>query len=205
MDRFLITQTLLSSWGYMFNCYEDGQEAAQASFLQTINREPIEQTAAMRNGVEFEREVYKTAAGIRRQPHPKWESGIQAVATVIKGAPVQVRVQREIEVCGINFLLYGILDAVKAGTIFDVKFVNKGFGSLELAGKYFDSPQHPAYLYSLPEANRFEYLVSDGNDLYKEAYDRTNTRPISEIIAEFVQSVSAMGLLELYKEKWAAK
>lgn len=205
MDRFLITQTLLSSWGYMFNCYEDGQEAAQASFLQTINREPIEQTDAMRNGVEFEREVYKTAAGIRRQPHPKWESGIQAVATVIKGAPVQVRVQREIEVCGINFLLYGILDAVKAGTIFDVKFVNKGFGSLELAGKYFDSPQHPAYLYSLPEANRFEYLVSDGNDLYKEAYDRTNTRPISEIIAEFVQSVSAMGLLELYKEKWAAK
>lgn len=205
MDRFLITQTLLSSWGYMFNCYEDGQEAAQASFLQTINREPIEQTDAMRNGVEFEREVYKTAAGIRRQPHPKWENGIQAVATVIKGAPVQVRVQREIEVCGINFLLYGILDAVKAGTIFDVKFVNKGFGSLELAGKYFDSPQHPAYLYSLPEANRFEYLVSDGNDLYKEAYDRTNTRPISEIIAEFVQSVSAMGLLELYKEKWAAK
>ena len=205
MDRFLITQTLLSSWGYMFNCYEDGQEAAQASFLQTINREPIEQTDAMRNGVEFEREVYKTAAGIRRQPHPKWESGIQAVATVIKGAPVQVRVQREIEVCGINFLLYGILDAVKAGTIFDVKFVNKGFGSLELAGKYFDSPQHPAYLYALPEANRFEYLVSDGNDLYKEAYDRTNTRPISEIIAEFVQSVSAMGLLELYKERWAAK
>lgn len=205
MDRFLITQTLLSSWGYMFNCYEDGQEAAQASFLQTINREPIEQTDAMRNGVEFEREVYKTAAGIRRQPHPKWESGIQAVATVIKGAPVQVRVQRDIEVCGINFLLYGILDAVKAGTIFDVKFVNKGFGSLELAGKYFDSPQHPAYLYALPEANRFEYLVSDGNDLYKEAYDRTNTRPISEIIAEFVQSVSAMGLLELYKEKWAAK
>lgn len=205
MDRFLITQTLLSSWGYMFNCYEDGQEAAQASFLQTLNREPIEQTDAMRNGVEFEREVYKVAAGIRRQPHPKWESGIQAVATTIKGAPVQVRVQRDIEVCGINFLLYGILDAVKAGTIFDVKFVNKGFGSLELAGKYFDSPQHPAYLYALPEATRFEYLVSDGNDLYKEAYDRTNTRPIGEIIAEFVQSVSAMGLLDLYKEKWAAK
>lgn len=205
MDRYLITQSLLSSWGYMFNCYEDGQEAARASFLQTLNREPVEQTDAMRNGIEFEREVYRAAAGIRRKPHSKWENGIQAVATVIKGAPVQVRVQRDIEICGINFLLYGILDAIKAGTIYDVKFVNKGFGSQDLAGKYFDSPQHPAYLYALPEAFRFEYLVSDGNDLYREVYDRTNTRPIGEIISEFIQSVCSMGLLELYTEKWSVK
>ncbi len=205
MDRFLITQSLLSSWGYMFNCYEDGQEDAYADFIRTLNREPSEPTEAMCNGIEFENEVYKVALGVSRQPHPKWEHGIQTVATIIKGAPIQVKVQRDIEVCGINFLLYGILDAMSAGVIYDVKYLNKSFGSAELAGKYYDSPQHPAYLYMVPEAHRFEYLVSDGNDLYKEVYDRNITRPISEIITEFVQSLEVMNLLDLYKEKWLAK
>lgn len=202
MHRYLITQSLLSSWGYMFNCYEDGQEEAYADFIRTLNREPSIPTKAMLNGIEFENEVYKAAQGFARQPYPKWEQGIQTVATIIKGAPVQVRVQRDIEVCGINILLYGIIDAMSAGVIFDVKYLNKSFGSADLAGKYYDSPQHPAYLYMVPEARRFEYLVSDGNDLYKEVYDRNITRPISEIITEFIQSLEMMDLLGIYKEKW---
>lgn len=200
---YLITQSLLSAFGYTFDAY-DG-EGAYESFLKTLKREPIEKTAAMTNGIEFENEVYKAALSLPRRQHPKWEQGIQAVAAIIKGAPTQVRTQREIEVCGIKFLLYGVLDAIKAGVIYDVKFSSKSFGSAELAGKYLNSPQHPAYMYMEQEAYKFEYLVSDGNDIYRESYDRKSTRPIAEIIEEFITSIKDMGLLDLYKEHWLAK
>ena len=122
-----------------------------------------------------------------------------------KGAPSQIRVQREIEVLGYTFLLYGVLDSLQAGVIFDVKYKSKSFGSLDLAGSYLDSPQHPAYLYLVPEAHEFQYLVSDGTDLYREVYPREETRSITDIISEFITSIEAMGLLDIYLEKWVAK
>lgn len=205
MARYLMTQSLLSSWGYMFSCWEDGQDQAKEDFIRTLNREPTPVTEAMADGNAFEAEVYAAAQGKERYHHSKWENGIQKVASVIKGAPSQIRVQREIKVLGYTFLLYGVLDALQAGVIFDVKYKSKSFGSLDLAGSYLDSPQHPTYLYLVPEAHEFQYLVSDGSDLYKEVYTRANTRPIGDIIAEFITSIEAMGLLETYLEKWVAK
>lgn len=205
MARYLMTQSLLSSWGYMFSCWEDGQEQAKEDFIRTLNREPTPVNEAMADGNAFEAEVYAAAQGRPRAPHPKWESGIQLVASVIKGAPSQIRVQREIEVLGYTFLLYGVLDSLQAGVIFDVKYKTKGFGSLDLAGSYLDSPQHPAYLYLVPEAHEFQYLVSDGTDLYREVYPREETRSIADIISEFITSIEAMGLLDIYLEKWVAK
>lgn len=205
MERYLITQSLLSSWAYTFNCAEGYEEDAAAEFLNTINHIPKETTPEMQNGINFENEVYRAAAGGPRMPYEKWESGIQKVAAIIRGAPVQVKASREIEVCGMRFLVYGILDALKAGTIYDVKFLNKSMGSVDLAGKYLESPQHPAYFYIVPEAMDFKYLVSDGVDLYIETYLRDQTRNIAEFIAEFIPSIDAMGLLSVYKEKWLAK
>ena len=205
MARYLMTQSLLASWGYMFSCWEEGQERAKEDFIRTLNREPTPVSEAMADGNAFETEVYAAAQGRQRAPHPKWENGIQTVASVIKGAPSQVRVQREIEVLGCTFLLYGVLDALQAGVIFDVKYKSKSFGSLDLAGSYLESPQHPAYLYLVPEAHEFQYLVSDGVDLYKEVYTRENTRPIGDIIAEFITSIEAMGLLDTYLDKWVTK
>ena len=200
---YLITQSLLSAFGYTFDAY-DG-EGAYESFLKTLKREPIEKTAAMTNGIEFENEVYKAALSLPRRQHPKWEAGIESVAGIIKTAPVQVKAHREITVGGVDFLVYGILDALKEGVIYDVKFSSKSFGSAELAGKYLNSPQHPAYLYLVPEAYKFEYLVSDGKDLYRESYDRQETQDISEIIAEFLSTINEMGLLDIYKKFWVAK
>ena len=59
MDRYLITHTVLSSWSYVFSCWEDGNEAAYDDFLRTLNRLPSEETEAMRDGRAFEEEVYK--------------------------------------------------------------------------------------------------------------------------------------------------
>ncbi len=202
---YLITQSLISSLNYLYDCAETSKDEAYEEFLRTLRREPSEPNDNMRNGIEFENEVYKVAHGVQRQPHPKWEDGIQAVATRIMGAPNQLRAERTIEIDGAQYLVYGILDALNAGEIFDVKFSNKSFGSVDLAGKYLTSVQHSTYFYLVPEAYKFTYLVSDGKDLYTEIYYRNSTRPFEEILRQFLTSLEALGLMEIYREKWQAR
>ena len=204
MAQYLITQSLLSAWNYMFDCFEGGEDEARESFIKALNREKSEPTEAMQNGMDFENEVYAVAHNRPRNEHPKWENGIQKVAAIIKYAPNQVKVSRPAIIKGYNILIYGILDALKAGTIYDVKFSNKSLGSFDAAGKYLNSPQHPAYLYAVPEAERFTYLLSDGEDLYTETYTRENITPIEETIADFLTWLISNDLIEVYKEKWQA-
>jgi len=202
--KYLITQSLLSAWGYLFDCHEGCEDDARADFLATLNREQKERTQAMLNGIEFENEVYAQAHSLSRYPHEKWETGIRKVAKILGNAPVQVKAKREITVGDMDFLVYGILDALKAGIIYDVKFRNKSLASEDIYGKYLFSPQHPAYFYIVPEATEFRYLVCDGEDVYEEAYTRENTKDIGEFIENFVDWLKAENLLEVYKEKWAA-
>lgn len=205
MERYLITQSLLSSWAYIFDSFEGYEDDAMEIFLSTLRREPSEPTEAMLDGIEFEGEVYKTASGFQRQAHAKWESGIQAVAAELKGAQFQVTARRELQIGDMIFVCYGILDALCAGVISDVKYKQKSFGSLDLAGNYLDSAQHPMYFYLVPEAYEFRYLVSDGTDLYKEVYRRGECRDIAEIITDFISSITSLGLLDEYKRHWLAK
>lgn len=210
-EVYLITQSLLSSYAYQFECREELSADARESFLSTLRREKTEPTEAMLNGINFEKSVYALAGGNNRflEVSPdclKWESGIRQVAGVISGAAVQVKLKREIEVGGMRFLVYGILDALKAGVISDVKFKNNSFNNdkVHVYGDYVKSPQHPAYFYLCPEAYEFQYLVSDGECLYIEKYHPDESPFISDLIADFIQGITASGDLELYKEKWLA-
>ena len=115
--RYLITQSLLSSWSRVFDATDSSYEDALADFSAVLQREPREKTRQMEDGIAFETEVYAEAAGVPRLPHPRWEPGIRAVAKVIQGAPVQVKASRELHLPGATFLVYGSLDALKAGTI----------------------------------------------------------------------------------------
>lgn len=223
MKRYLVTQSLLSAWGYTFDCYEGNEEEARREFLRVLNREPGEVTQAMLNGIAFEKLCYSIADGSFRpgfensghcnpntgepmghKVYPFGYQGACKIAEYIKSATFQVRASREIIVDGVTYLVHGVLDALKAGTIYDVKFSSKSFNSVDLPGKYLESPQHPAYFYLVPEAEEFKYLVSDGEEIYIEPYRREDTREIGEIIAEFVKSLRMDGLLELYREKWRA-
>lgn len=225
MPRYLITQSLLSAWLYCYNCFEGFEEDAFQSFLDTLNRVPSEQNEAMKAGSDFEALAYQIADGefgpfrqqlsfegmaepealVERKNFPKTYPGACEVAKYIKGGQYQVRLQRELQMNGMTFLVYGVLDCLKAGEIFDIKFKTKSFGSLELAGSYLESPQHSAYFYICPEAYKFTYLVSDGNDLYTEVYTPEMCRPIGEIISAFVQFLYDTNLLDTYKEKWLAQ
>lgn len=207
-ERFLITQSLLSSYAYQFDCREECAEDARESFLATLRREPAEATEAMLNGISFEQAVYTIADGQSfRALNPdqlKWESGIRKVSDILAGARFQVKLKREIEVDGMNFLVYGILDGLKAGVIYDVKFKNRNFKEIDVYGDYVDSPQHPAYFYLCPEAYEFNYLVSDGEDLYIETYRPEETKHIGTLIHDFLQGIKSSGDFETYKEHWLA-
>lgn len=206
MPRYKITQSLLQSWNYVHSCWEGCEDDAMESFLTALRGEKEELTEEqmqhIQNGWDFEDAVYTVAGGAPFSGNPKWERGVTEIAELVKGAQFQVRIHKPITVGGMDFEIHGVLDALREGTIFDIKFKNKSFGSLDLAGDYLDSPQHPFYFYLVPEARKFMYLVSDGNDLYIEQYLPEQTAPAGKIIAEFVDFLTASNLMEIYKANW---
>lgn len=202
--KTLITQSLLSAFGYMFDAPEEYAQEAQNDFLRALNREPIEQSPAMLNGIKFENDVYRLAEGFAPSAE-RWATGANKVADIIRGAQIQVRMNRDLRVNGNDYLVYGIADAIHAGTIYDVKFLNRSMGSVDLYGKYLESPQHPAYFYLCPEAERFQYIVSDGSDIYIEEYEPNTTVGIWIFIEQFANYIESAGLMDLYRQKWSAK
>ena len=224
MAKYLITQTLMGSFSYLMDCRDEVKDSAYEDFIKTLNREPKETTPEMQNGRDFEDLVYAIAEGKnvlqRGDPtvtkgyegdteigdgniiYPKWYNGAFKVAQYILNAPSQVPLYGETSVHGLDLLVYGILDSLKAGTIYDVKFSNKSFGSAELAGKYLHSPQHPTYFFLCPEAKDFIYLVSDGEDIYTERYTRKMSRDFHDVADELLRFLEVSNLLETYKEKW---
>lgn len=205
MTRYLITQSLISSWYYVHDCTEGYEDAAMASFLQTLRRQKLEPNEAILNGIAFENAVYAEA---EKQPRPindKWEPGIRRISSMLEGAQFQVRVSRRLEAAKMSFLVYGVLDALRAGTIYDVKFKNKSLGSIDAAGSYLESPQHPLYFYCVPEALEFRYIVSDGKDVYCERYTPAESRSAKSVIEDFVSALRVMDLLDTYKQYWEAR
>lgn len=202
MERYEITKSLLSSYDYMFECFESVQDDAKEAFLSALTRVKEPPNENMVNGLLFEDEVYKVAHGKQEKAHDKWQKGIELVAHEIMGAPVQIKLFRDFSVCGMDFRCVGVLDALQKGIIYDVKYLNKSFGSVDVYGKYLHSPQHSAYFFLVPEAKEFRYLVSDGQDLYTEVYYPKDIKPFPEITEEFIEGIKEMGLLEVYKEHW---
>lgn len=204
--RYLMTHSLLSSWLYAMksNPYEDAttERDPYEEFLQTLRREPTPTTEAMQNGIEFEDLVTAIINNDveKMKAHPSWFDAAFDVATVVGGGTLQYRAKREIYVDDMCFVLYGRLDVLKGGVIYDIKFT-KNYD----VGKYFDSTQHPTYLRIVPEAEKFVYLASNGSQVWPETYRRDETPPIEPIISDFLSFLKANDLFEIYKEHWEAK
>lgn len=203
MERYMVTHSLLSSWLYSMkeNPYADASNELEepiAEFLRVLRREPTPTTEAMQKGIDFENLVTDIVHNYGNR-FDKWFDAASKVAQIIRGGVLQFRAKREIQVDGIPVLLYGRLDCLKAGEIFDIKF-SSGYER----GKYCDSTQHPAYLEIVPEAMQFTYLVSNGTDVWRETYRRDEAKDIRPIIGDFLAWLRAVDLLELYKEKWLA-
>lgn len=199
--KYLMTQSLLSSYLYQFNCIDDYSEEAHQSFLDTLNRIYNPTNEAVQRGIEFEKLVYKCTdmSNIDDVSTDEVMSAIR-IADYIDGGRFQYVASKTINISGLDLVLYGRLDALKAGVIYDIKYTSK-----YNVGKFINSPQHPMYLELIPEAKEFIYLVSNGKSVWTEKYTRDETPSIYPIIQSFLQYLENMDLMQIYINKWKSR
>lgn len=197
---YWMTQSLLGSWIYYINAEEEYTESAFDSFLSTLRREEKEPTKAMQDGTMFEDMINRMVAGepLEGDYNDKWHAAARRFAGHCAGGLSQVSVTGDLSVSGMDFVLYGVCDYVKAGLIMDIKKVTR-----YEYGKYQNSPQHPMYLHLLPEAKRFDYLIFDGANCHIETYRREDCKPIAQTISEFIRFLEDTGCLDIYKHFWS--
>ena len=193
--RFLITQSLLSSfqWGLRLeNGYED--------FLKTLRREPIQQNKAMLEGIRFENCLNAVLTGAEIEPIHEWHKPIMELYPTLYGAQQQASPSKNMTISGIEFVLYGKLDFLKAGVIYDTKY-----SKTYRVGKYRDSPQHPFYFALVPEAYEFQYKICDGTYIYTETYRPDEVEPIEKTITNFIRFLEKMNLTSTFEAHWKSK
>ncbi len=198
---YRITATLLNSWQNIFDCeqyvkdsdnadvcYEikvqEKREEAYQNFVNLLYRKPMEQTDAMKLGCQYEADVY---AGKD-----------EVFSPIVENGTFQLTVKKKVIVDNTRVLLYGVLDVLKCGKIYDIKRT-----SYYKYGKFKNSHQHPMYLYLVPSGMDFTYLVYDGKEHHTEEYLRENTENILEVISIFIRWLKANELFDVWVEKWA--
>ena len=204
MEKYMITHSLLSSWLYAMkdNPYSDAESEPEdplADFRRVLNREPTETTESMQNGIDFENLITDLCFGEQADKDGTWLEPAQIIADIIQGGQLQVKCGKTVQVDGMSIFLYGRLDALKAGTIYDIKY-SKGYER----GKFYESTQHPMYFELVPEACSFSYLVSDGRSFWSETYRRDETQSILPTVAAFLDWLASVGLMDTFKAKWLA-
>jgi len=159
----------------------------------------------MINGREFEQLVSDIIADKPMDDSHRWYDGASEIAGIIREncALEQGRVHRDVTVNGIAYLLYGVLDWLGSGTIYDIKY-KENIGNYDV-GNYYDGTQHRVYFAIVDGADTFVYLISNGRRVYKETYARYECRPIDQTIADFERWLKCYKLWDVYVEKWAAK
>lgn len=194
-NKFLITQSLISAWQFALKL-DDGYE----DFLKTLRREPIQPNKAMLDGQKFENCLNATLDGAEIDPSHEWYKPITQLYGMLAGSQQQVALSRDMTIDDLDLVLYGKLDFLLAGHIYDTKY-SKTYN----VGKYYDSPQHLFYFALVPEASSFSYLICDGNYVYRETYYPDEVEPVENIIHNFIQFLKRMNLLDIYKENWRSK
>lgn len=190
-----ISPSIINSLSYALDCEPDKTEAAMESFLAALRREKRPATRAQLEGQAFERMVneYVLTGG---QALPE-NSTARVFGQRLMGSPLQVVCTKNIEAGGQWYFLKGVLDALRAGIIYDIKYT----GSYEY-GKFAASAQHPAYMELVPEAMRFDYLITDGKYAYCETYRRGDFMPIHDHISAFRRELRGLGLDDEYIKHW---
>lgn len=200
---FLVTPSLLNSWAYIFlasqnvreaasdtMCLEDkaeqASERAKEEFIDTLKKVEKPPNEAMQKGIDFERECYL---------------GNTPISPIIEGGAFQIVGKKEVIIDNIPVLLYGRLDVLKNGTIYDIKRVRQ-----YKTQKYLKSYQHGFYLDLFEEASMFTYLAyDDGEKLHQETYYRGQCKPTETVVKEFFGWLKMNNLWEIYEDNWKSK
>ena len=198
----LVTPSLLNSWLYIWLsrdnvkesandaiCLEDKQDLemqkAYDEFLGTLRREQTPPNENMLRGIQYEEDCYK---------------GLTDASPIIKGGAFQIVGKKYVVVDNVPFLMYGRLDVLKNGIIYDIKRVTR-----YATQKYLHSAQHGFYLDLFQDASQFTYLAFDGNKLHQETYYRGQYKPTEAILSDFIQWLRENNLWDVYASLWASK
>ena len=130
MALYYITPTLLNSWSYAI------KNGTLEDFIKVLNKEEFEPSESIIKGYEF-------------------EAYMQENYEETKNGAYQVVVQKEYG----DYLLYGIIDCLKGGIIYDYKYT-KNYD----VGKFFNNHQTLLYLEIVPEASKMVYLITNKFD-----------------------------------------
>ena len=198
----LVTPSLLNSWLYIWLsrdnvkesandaiCLEDKQDLAMQKsydeFLGTLRREQTPPNENMLRGIQYEEDCYK---------------GLTDASPIIKGGAFQIVGKKYVVVDNVPFLMYGRLDVLQNGIIYDIKRVTR-----YATQKYLHSAQHGFYLDLFQDARQFTYLAFDGNKLHQETYYRGQYKPTEAILSDFIQWLRENNLWDVYASLWASK
>lgn len=209
--RYRITPTLLNSWQRIFDAKDEVKESEKdeisledkitlemekrkEEFINLLNRIPVEDNIYMQKGREFEDLVCNG-----RDPE---------FSPIVEGGAFQVTLTKDVTIDNVPIRLYGVLDVLKAGRIMDIKRVGR-----YQTQKYKKSHQHPMYLFLMPQAIDFTYLVCDdnvdSNDELKrksayhyEHYIRENCEDILQVVSQFLSWLKVNDLFTIFTDKW---
>lgn len=193
MSRFKVTQSLLSGFDWVFR-KEDGY----ADFLRTLRREPVPQTAAMLDGIQFEGMVSAAWHGSPPEPDHPWYDYIVVAARILEGSAEQVYGEGSAIIGEDRYVLHGVADNLKRGIIYDTKYSHK----YTKFPKYYNSPQHPAYFAIWPQSIRFEYVIFTGSELLHETYYPFATESFWGHVDQMIRWLKQKGIFDLYAENW---
>ena len=148
MTKYYITPTLLNSWQYNI------KNGTLEDFVKVLNKEEFEPTESILKGFEYEKYMQEN------------------FEETLNGA-YQVKVSKEYG----DYLLYGIVDCLKGGIIYDYKYTQ----NYEV-GKFFNNYQTLMYLEMVPEAKKMIYLITNKFD--KEIIQGKFIEPVIRICEE---------------------
>lgn len=194
MAKYYITASLLNSWQYNI------KNGTLEDFIKVLNKEQFEPTESILKGFEYEKYMQKN------------------FEETLNGA-YQVKVSKEYG----DYLLYGIIDCLKGGIIYDYKYTK----NYEV-GKFFNNHQTLMYLEMVPEAKKMVYLITNKFEqkahisvpidnenvatvettveIFREEYTKDMfPETMNSILHKFEQWLKQYNLFDLYKEKWKCK
>lgn len=194
MAKYYITPTLLNSWQYNI------KNGTLEDFIKVLNKEEFEPTESILKGFEYEKYMQEN------------------FEETLNGS-YQVKVNKEQG----DYLLYGIIDCLKGGIIYDYKYTK----NYEV-GKFFNNHQTLMYLEMVPEAKKMVYLITNKFEqkpnisvpmdnenvasiettveIFREEYTKDMfPETMNSILHKLEQWLKQYNLFDLYTEKWKCK
>lgn len=193
MSKYYITASLLNSWQYNI------KNGTLEDFIKVLNKEEFEPSESILKGFEYEKYMQEN------------------YEETLNGA-YQVKVSKEYG----DYLLYGIIDCLKGGVIYDYKYTK----NYEV-GKFFNNHQTLMYLEMVPEAKKMVYLITNKfdkteypdlkfkdisnieykvGDIFREEYTKDMfPEAMNSILHKFETWLKEYNLFDLYTEKWKCK